>query len=117
MSTEAIVIMVIGAALLLAVVLLGRSLLKGRGDNQILANGVPARAIILSVQDAKTRLNGHPAALVRLDVTPRDGAHFEVMVQTPVTRQNALTLQPGQVVHVRFDPAHRTRTVIVPREG
>lgn len=117
MSTEAIVVMVAGAALLLAVVLLGRSLLKGRGDRQILANGVPGRAIVLSVQDTQTRTNTHPVALVRLDVAPRDGAHFEVLLHVPITRRNALSLRPGQAVPVRFDPDNRARTVIVPAEG
>lgn len=117
MSTEAIVIMVVGAGLSVAILLLGLSLMKGRGDQYILAKGEPGRAIVLSMQDAKTRVNGNPLAQVRLDVAPRDGAHFEVLVKTPVTRQNALLLQPGQVVSVRFDPANRTRTVIVPAEG
>ncbi len=117
MSTEAIVIVVVGVVLSVAILLQGLSLLKGRGDRYILAKGEPARAIVLSMQDAKVSINGHPAALVRLDVAPQDGAHFEVLVQTPVTRHNALKLQPGQVVPVRFDPANRTRTVIVPAEG
>lgn len=116
MSAEAIVVLAAGLGLL-ALLLSRLSLFRGRGDSRILATGMPGRATVLSVQETKPRGSVHPEALIRLDVAPREGAHFEVLLQIPFTRRHAQALRPGQVVPVRFDPANRTRTVIVPAEG
>ncbi len=116
MSNEVIVVLAIGVGLLILLVGGGGYFRRG-GDRQILASGIPGRAVVLSVQETKPRGSVHPEALVRLDVAPRDGAHFEVLLQIPFSKRHARALQPGQVVPVRFDPANRTRTVIVPAEG
>ncbi|MDR3504709.1 MAG: hypothetical protein P4L52_00520 [Acidocella sp.] len=116
MSNEVIVILAVGVGLL-ALLLIWRSLFRRRGDRRILATGMPGRATVLSVQETKPRGGAHPEALVRLDVAPRNGAHFEVLLQIPFTQRHAKALKPGQVVPVRFDPANRARTVIVPAEG
>lgn len=117
MSTEAMAVLMVGVGLL-ALLVLGLSLSRNRGgDRRILATGMQGRATVLSVQETKPRGSAHPEARVRLDVIPRNGAHFEVLLQIPFSKRHAQALRPGQVVPVRFDPANRTRTVIVPAEG
>jgi hypothetical protein len=116
MSTEVIVILTVGVGLLALLLILG-AMFRRRGDRRVLATGMPGQAVVLSVQETKPRGSVHPEALVRLDVAPREGAHFEVLLQIPFTQRHARALKPGQVVPVRFDPANRTRTVIVPAEG
>ncbi|MCB5944400.1 DUF3592 domain-containing protein [Acidocella sp. KAb 2-4] len=115
MSNEAILIAAVAAVLVCVALLL--VIRPGRGQGSVLADGVEARATVLSVQDTKTRAHGNPVALVRLDVLPPDGANYEVVVKQEVTRRNALMLAPGQVVWVRFNPENRAETVIVPPEG
>lgn len=116
MPTEAITVLAVGGGLLV-LLLIGGGYFRRESDRRLLASGMPGRAVVLSVQETKPRGSAHPEALVRLDVAPRDGAHFEVLLQIPFSKRHARALQPGQVVPVRFDPANRTRTVIVPAEG
>ncbi|MBB5374315.1 hypothetical protein [Acidocella aromatica] len=112
MSTEAVAVLAVGVGLL-ALLLIWGSLFRRPGDGQILATGMPGRATVLSVQETKPRGGVGPEALVRLDVAPREGAHFEVLLQIPFTQRHARALKPGQVVPVRFDVLPWNVTVFV----
>lgn len=79
----------------------------------ITEHGQLATARVISLRDTGNRVNGQPVAVIQLEVQPPGGAPFTATAQTVVTAINAMQVQPGKQVSVRFDPANHSQAVIV----
>jgi hypothetical protein len=104
------VLFVVVAALLLA-------FLSGRNVRKALENGVPARASVLSIEktgDKTTTPEGkYNQVRCELEVRPRDGERYRARITQFLTEGYLQGLEPGSMVHVRYDPAQRTHVAII----
>ena len=80
--------------------------------------GLPARAVILSIQmgDRKLTYRGVDErwlVLLELEVQPLDGPAFEAKAEHYVPVLEIPRFQAGEVVDVRYDPQDKTKVAIV----
>ena len=117
--TVIITIISLGCTGLITVLVLGFTgyflfrMFKGMNQNSnLLTTGVPAPAVILSVQDTGASLNDKPQAAITLQVSPPGQAPFQAVATQFVDRFQVGMLVPGVQVQVRYDPANPTRVAI-----
>jgi hypothetical protein len=72
--------------------------------SDVLANGVPAKARIVEIQDTNRRHNTNPVVRIMLLVTDDKGHESKAEVTMPVSPVRLAKLQPGAVVKVKYDP-------------
>jgi hypothetical protein len=84
-------------------------------DRQLLANGVPASARILAVEDTYTRVSSNPLVRFRLEVQPKDGRAYETTTEAIVSVVDLPRFQPGTSVEVKVDPDDAARVALVVR--
>jgi hypothetical protein len=81
--------------------------------SEILANGVPGEAEILSVRPLGSILDMRPMVRFVLRVTDRaDGGPFELEVVQSLPRAVIGTFRPGDRVEVRLTPDHAAGAVV-----
>jgi hypothetical protein len=80
--------------------------------DQVLQNGVPARAIITSIDQTGVYINDQPQCEIGLRVEPQKGAPFDASTRQIVLLTQIPQVQPGRVVTVRYDPRDPTRVAI-----
>ncbi len=86
-----------------------------RGNAQarnLLQTGVPASAMIVSIEDTGWRVNDQPQAKVTLQVTPTDRPPFQAVIKQVFSPFDLGSLVPGGSAQVRFDPNDTTKLVI-----
>ncbi len=89
-------------------------MIRGRlRTERITEHGLTATARVISLRDTGNRVNGQPVAAIALEVQPPGGAAFSATAETVVTAINAMQVQPGKQVSVRYDPANHGQVVIV----
>jgi hypothetical protein len=81
-------------------------------DKALLESGLPAPAVILSVEDTGVTMNDNPQARLTLQVTPPNRPPFQAVVTTFVGRLQIGMLVPGQSVSVRYDPNDISKVAI-----
>jgi len=81
-------------------------------DKAILQSGLPAPAVILSVEDTGVTMNDNPQARLTLQVNPPNRPPFQAVVATFVGRLQIGMLVPGQPVSVRYDPNDISKVAI-----
>jgi len=73
------------------------------------ADGVPARAEILSIWDTGITVNDEPVIGLRVRVMPLEGADFEAQIpKALIGRLQVPQYQPGKIVPVVFSRADQT---------
>jgi hypothetical protein len=73
------------------------------------ADGVPARAEILSIWDTGITVNDEPVIGLRVRVMPLEGADFEAQIpKALIGRLQVPQYQPGKIVPVIFSRADQT---------
>lgn len=81
--------------------------------NQLLAQGVPANARVLSLEGTGTLVNNAPQVVMGLEVHPATGAApFHVRCISLVSQLQIPQVQPGCMVPVRFDPGNPQRVAL-----
>jgi hypothetical protein len=96
-----------------AAFIIGPMLMRYRHDSHLRANGLPATATVLALQDTGSRVNMQPVAEVTLQVSPPGGAEFQSSAKVVITPVNGPFFQPGRQVQVRYDPKAPAQVVIV----
>lgn len=79
----------------------------------VLDKGVEAVARIVSVIDTGKRHNTNPVVTIKLKVTARDGHDFDAEVTMPVSPVRLVSLTPGSIIKVKYDPDQITNVAIV----
>jgi hypothetical protein len=86
---------------------------KGMSANKaLLQTGLPAPAVILSVEDTGVTMNDNPQARLTLQVSPPNRPPFQAVVNTFVGRLQIGMLVPGAPVSVRYDPNDISKVAI-----
>lgn len=81
--------------------------------NQLLAQGAPGHARVLSLEGTGTLVNNAPQVVMGLEVHPATGAApFHVRCVSLVSQLQIPQVQPGCMVPVRFDPGNLQRVAL-----
>lgn len=88
-------------------------MVKGNAQTRnLLKTGIPAPAVILSIEDTGWRVNDQPQAKVTLQVTPSDRPPFQAVIKQVFSPFDLGSLVPGGAAQVRFDPTDPTKVTI-----
>ncbi|HYP63090.1 MAG TPA: DUF3592 domain-containing protein [Acidocella sp.] len=79
----------------------------------ILAHGTPAQARIIALTPTNELYNYQPVAVLTLDVMPDGAPSYQASVRQVITPINANYFAVGNMIPVKFDPAHPDRIAIV----
>lgn len=85
--------------------LVGAPIVSGLANHAILSRGQPAEARILEIVDTGTTINQNPVVRFRLEVQPPGRPPFEAEAERLISRLQIPLVQPGSIVHVKYDPA------------
>lgn len=80
---------------------------------RILQNGVDAQARIVDVTDTGSRHNSNPIVRIRVVLEMPGSKGTPAEVTQPVSAVELVRLQPGAVVHVRYDRLDPSKIAIV----
>ncbi|MDO9017429.1 MAG: hypothetical protein Q8S73_33745 [Deltaproteobacteria bacterium] len=81
--------------------------------NQLLAQGAPGNARVISLEGTGTLVNNAPQVVIGLEVHPATGgAPFLARCVSLVSQLQIPQVQPGCMVPVRFDPGNVTRIAL-----
>ena len=96
-----------GAPLAVAamVLLVGASVVSGVAHQKIVANGQRAQAKVLKLWETGTTINRAPVVRMLLEVQPPGQRAFQAEAERLVQLIELPQIQPGSVVHVKYDPA------------
>lgn len=82
-------------------------------DRNVLENGIPAVAKILSVRQTGVMLNNQPQIEFQLEIHPPSGIPYQAQAKAVVALVNIPQFQPGVEVPVKIDPTDQTKVVLV----
>ena len=83
-------------------------------DREVIQNGIPATAKILSVRQTGVMLNDQPQVEFQLEVHPPSGVPYQAQAKAVVALVSIPQIQPGAEVAVKIHPTDQTRVAIVP---
>jgi hypothetical protein len=88
------------------------------GRTGVLETGLPAQAVILSIEmgDRKLTYRGVDErwlVVLELEVQPSDGPAFEAKAEHYVPILEIPRFQPGEIVDVRYDPQDKSKVAVV----
>ncbi len=81
--------------------------------NQVLNNGLPATAVVTSLDDTGNRINEQPVIRMTLHVTPPNAPAFDATIQRVITVANYAGLAPGSHVRVKYNPNNHGQVAII----
>ncbi len=77
-------------------------------SQRILKEGISATAVVKEAKDTGTRYFGKPKVRLTLEVKPESGESYQAEIITIVSHNTLSKLQPGAVIHVKYDPKQPT---------
>ncbi len=85
--------------------------MSGVADTKALQQtGVAAEATIVQIWDTGITVNEEPVIGMEVEVYPTEGKPWRAIIpKSLISRLDIPRFQPGQIVHVRFDPQDRGR--------
>lgn len=85
--------------------------MSGVADTRALQeSGVAAEAVILRIWDTGITVNDDPVIRMDVEVYPAEGKAWAATIpKSLISRLDIPQFQPGQTIHVRYDPKDRTR--------
>jgi hypothetical protein len=85
--------------------------MSGVADTKTLQEtGVAAEATIVQIWDTGITVNDDPVIGMEVQVYPAEGESWRATIpKSLISRLDIPRFQPGQIVHVRFDPQDRSR--------
>ncbi len=90
-----------------------KTMAKAQQDKaQLLANGVPAQARIVSANQTGMFVNNNPQVAFQLEVQPQAGSPYPVQMTSVVQMVALPRIQPGMTVGVKIDPNNPNRLAI-----
>lgn len=117
-KTNAIIMVAVGVMLVLGLALpLYIFFYPEYQNSQLLENGLPARAEILSIEPTGNTYNDQPQARIRLLVSPELSEQFEAETLMIINPIYAPQFQPGKMVKVRYDANNHSKVAIEETES
>lgn len=83
----------------------GPAYLRHRQEARIRAEGLPATARVLRLDDTGSRRNSMPVVDIRLEVTAEGKPPWQATIRRVVSVVEVTALGPGAMLRVRYDPA------------
>lgn len=74
-------------------------------------NGLPATAVVVTIQDTGKMINFNPVVIMQLKVQPQYEAAFDTTVETIVSK--IAIPRVGDTINIKYAPADRTKISIV----
>jgi len=91
----------------------GQAALDMQKSGQWLAQaGMPATAVVESIEDTGALINMNPVVRLTLKVTPQYGAPFDTTGDSMVSK--IAIPRKGETVNIKYNPADTTQFVVVP---
>lgn len=111
--------LVLGGLALAASVLLvvGAEFSRVFANRKLQANGIEAEAKILKIWQTGTEINNSPVVGMLLEVRPPGEPPFEAETERLISILNIPSIQPGAVVHVKYDPESREVALMEARDA
>ncbi|MBR0651788.1 hypothetical protein GXW78_19115 [Roseomonas terrae] len=92
----------------------GPGYLRHREEMRLRADGLPARAVILGLEDTGNRFNDTPEIIVRLQVRAEGRSPWPASVRRIISLAEMHAFTPGREVAVRYDPHRPDRVALTP---
>ncbi len=86
--------------------------LEDSEEQDIIENGVAAKATVVDIVDTGSRSNHDPVCKVVLTVEGQDGTRFRSRVEKVLSAVDLTKFKEGTVVSVRYDPKDHSRIVM-----
>lgn len=74
-------------------------------------NGLPATAVVETIQDTGKLINFNPVVVMKLKVTPQYEPPYETTVEIIVSK--IAVPRAGDTIHIKYAPADKSKIVIV----
>ena len=94
-------------------IVFGPPMLRDMRARRILAHGIPAEARVTGFRDTGNRLNYQAEVVISLEVMPKGGAPYTAVVHTVIGLGDFAAFAPGNLLRVKYDPAHPRAVAIV----
>ena len=92
----------------------GGSIIRDLRDRQVLSDGLPAQARVLTLEQTGNFFNNMPEMRIRLEVTPSSEPSFVTVVVRVVGTADLPRFMPGQPLAVRYRPGSPPRVALLP---
>ncbi len=92
----------------------GPAYLRHRQESRVRAEGLPATARILRLEDTGSRRNSMPIVIVHLEVTAEGRPPWQASIRRVMSMVEVTALSPGGNLPVRYDPARPDLVAISP---
>lgn len=92
----------------------GPSYLRHRQEERVRAEGLPATAKVLRLEDTGSRRNAMPIVIIHLEVTAEGRPPWQASIRRVMSVVEVPALGPGRVLNVRYDPARPSLVALVP---
>jgi hypothetical protein len=104
------------AAIVLAIpaFFFGPAYLRHRQEARVRAEGLPATARILRLEDTGSRRNSMPIVDIHLEVTAEGRPPWQASIRRVMSVIEVTTVSPGTVLQVRYDPARPELVAVAP---
>lgn len=104
------------AAIVLAIpaAFLGPAYLRHRQEARVRAEGLPASARVIRLEDTGSRRNSMPIVDIHLEVTAEGRPPWQAKIRRVISMVEVTALSPGAVLQVRYDPARPDLVAIAP---
>ena len=106
-------LVITGIVLLFVAVFVGRLIMNGMQNRQVLAHGESAPAVIQKVWQTGTVMNEtNPQIGMQLEVRPANRPVFQAEAKMFISMLQIPQFQPGSVVQVKYDPQNPTKVAV-----
>lgn len=92
----------------------GPGYLRYRAELRVRAEGLPARAVVLSLEDTGNRFNDTPDIVIRFEVFAEGRAPWRASLHRILSVAEAPAFAPGREFAVRYDPRRPESIALMP---
>ena len=110
----AIIIVLLALVLGIPAMVWGPGYLRHRNEARLRAEGLPAVATILTLEDTGNRFNDTPEIIIRLEVTAEGRPAWQASFRRVMDVPDVQFFTPGRRIPVRFDPQRPEQVAFAP---
>lgn len=104
--------LVVVLILLVPALVYGPAYLRHRQEARIRAEGRPATAVVMRLEDTGSRRNSMPEMIIHLEVSAEGRPPWRATVRRVVSMAEIAAFTPGRSFAVRYDPERPERVAI-----
>lgn len=110
----AIIIVLLALVIGIPAMVWGPSYLRHRSEARLRAEGLPAMATILALEDTGNRFNDLPEIIIRLEVSAEGRPAWRAAFHRVMEVSDVQFFVPGRRIPVRFDPQRPEQVAFAP---